>query len=598
MASSTLQPFYTFRDSILGLIHADPELRKQYVHERIFGDIDVAIQDIIPPSQMPDVKLRKKTQYQKSLFRYILATYEPDLGDMVKMRNSGEIKGNPAIYLKNKYGEEIIEYIGGKSYQEFVDYKDVFGLWQKVERSINKYNLNLITAATTYIFSPESYPLNQTDIDMFLSQNNVPNDITNLPIENQLSLRRLFPFAWLNKDLPSEWVGENNKNVRYAEEMHGGKKNLINGSSTQGLNTSLKNLWKRPGPSHPKQYQQFMFALDHNPVTLKPLILFRGISMKTPRIGDEIVEHGFSSKSYLYDIASKYGGDTCCTLIISYPANHKFVMVNDQSKAYLLEIVSYPGEVLRVTNTLGNDIYCEFVRYQTHIDPEGVEIVVPRQTEYSIIDTSMLYAYEEITIYYRMHNNDIYEDYDKIYNFLETTDSVTTPIKIEGVDSDIVDDLDQYFQTGRLPVLDSLREGHPEIARAVRYFTRNIVTTTPSEAFNFHEYYGFTSLQDVINDSETSQKIKTVIYWRSHLTQAIPESDINDMINVMTQLGINVTPNTIPYWRQNYPVISVSTSDNAAALIKLQPIIKATLDTNLVIIQTHPNTLARLVQLE
>lgn len=601
MSSLTIHPIFTFRDYTLGSKGVDEAKWDQYYQggEKGYGDVSIFIQDLVSPEEIPDKRQRLMEGIRRTILRYTLATPEPKIGDMIDMKPIWIEFRNPLNYLIHIFGEDVIKQIYFRQPLENISTNmDYFNLWESMQNVVENYNKELIYAMSARYDIQKPFEISQTDINTELTRHNLPLSIINLPVEQQVEYRKIFPYAWYISELPQNWVLQNGRNLRYAEEMYPGKDLITgHGSSTLALNRDLKTSWRNTNDDNIRQYKQYMFALDHNEVTPNPLILFRGLSMKSSQIGGEIFEYGFSSKSYAHNIAVDYSKDKGYLLIISYPAAHKFIMVNSGFKVHFLELVSYPGEILRVTNIIGNEIHCDFVGYKSHIDYNKVEITVPRHVEYSILDQSILYAYMEVYTYYStVKFAHTHSDYKKIIEFLQTTSSVGLHLHIENIQTYVLDDLYRVFQTGKFPLLDSLRAGHPNLSQTIRYLTKNIVTLSPPEAKRFYDKK-LKTLEGISKDSATSSKIKDIIYWRAHLTHPIHENDIMEILRIMATTT-DVQLNHIPVWRQNYPVISVSTSDIAAVKAELGSMIKAELEPNLIVVQTSPDKIAHLIELE
>lgn len=228
-----------------------------------------------------------------------------------------------------------------------------------------KYALMYITAL--------NYP-DSKEIDDYLIQQNIPADLSKLSLFQRSYWRIKYPYAYLRKDVPKDWL-ENN-DLRY--EIDSYKYKSIQ-QATQDLNDAMrkKNYDFLGGVENRKfitnQYYQYMEYLNGAKPYPVPIILFRGIKINKPQVGDEHIELGFNSKSYFYHLAKKYQ-TTCCMLIMSYPAGHIFVA--PPVKRFLWEYVSYPGEVFKITKVQYDNVYCEFLRYEPHIDPSGKKIII------------------------------------------------------------------------------------------------------------------------------------------------------------------------------------------------------------------------------
>jgi hypothetical protein len=163
------------------------------------------------------------------------------------------------------------------------------------------------------------------------------------------------------------------------------------------LNNAILNKWVfEPGTYSDARilYDVYIDILNKSTPLPNPIVLFRASNFNIPNIGDEIIEYGFASKTYEFSVAQGYAKQ-CCMFIISYPANHKFIMPNYQVKRALMEFMSYPGEVIKVDNigTLPGVVkmdpnnvllripitivYCHFVRYEPHTGPDGIEVLPP-----------------------------------------------------------------------------------------------------------------------------------------------------------------------------------------------------------------------------
>lgn len=107
-------------------------------------------------------------------------------------------------------------------------------------------------------------------------------------------------------------------------------------------------------------YKRMIRLINEAPNNPDTLYLFRGIRdtryfrLKLD-IGDTFSDPAFSSRTTSPVIARDFAGETCCAIIVKYPANTQpFIYTDDDSfdsngNAYLeSEYLTYPGEVLRV----------------------------------------------------------------------------------------------------------------------------------------------------------------------------------------------------------------------------------------------------------
>lgn len=612
--------YHEFTFEIINRVVSNKDTKRQYEIDRRVLGITLSIKDvkIPPPNETSEQnEQRLNGEYKDSLLRYMVATYEKQLPLVPSQREIDLYGGDLMFYLDRKYSGVVLTYVDRDKNPN----RDPWITWKNVAEGIKQFNSDLFLINLSYATDenkfnhPDAY-----DIKRFFDRIGLPYIVHDLPVREQVRLKKAYPFAWLGgirsqqlddddnflatRDFPRGWILQNNQNIQNLADIM---------SSIGELNDILKTgNWFGASPHHIQQYEQLISILDNNPVTKNPLILFKTFDLGYDiKKGDLITIDGFASKRYVYnDVAPLYvtatHGSTMNiilppTLIISYPAGHKFVMINEK-----LEFLTYPSEILHIDQIDGNDIYCHFMHYHPHTAPPSEELPINSP----IINESALYAYEEIFIYaYDERNLDKQWEYNNIAMFLMSTDSITLPIKYGEIDSvklELIDELNYFLRTRRFPTLTKLRQLNPELSHYINYFTKNVITVTPSEATDFYEK-GYRTLEDLEKDEFFSKRVKDAIYWRAHLTQSIDQDDIDDVMVIINRIDIGAKYKPKPKWLQNYPVIPIMLKKSVDIILpqlELNGFIKSVLikskysdEPTSIIFQRSPNKTAHVVEL-
>lgn len=106
--------------------------------------------------------------------------------------------------------------------------------------------------------------------------------------------------------------------------------------------------------------------------------LFRGTDnfkpIRTIKVGETFTDLGFMSKSLSVEVVKKKFQKQGKFLIMSYPfATKQLLMAPVSEDPSELEIISFPGEIFRVTNIEGDNIYMEYIG--NYYDKNGVFIL-------------------------------------------------------------------------------------------------------------------------------------------------------------------------------------------------------------------------------
>lgn len=601
------KPYHNFDFEIIGKViydnlKYDKDTKRQYEIDRQILGISLNIKDvkIAPPDEtLEQNKRRLNEEYKKSLLRYMVTTYEKQLPLVPSQKEIDLYGSDPASYLNRIYGETTLTYVDRDKNPD----KDPWVTWRNIAEAIKQFNSDLFLINLSYIKDENKFDRpDEYDTKKFLDGIGLPFTLNDLPIMEQLRLKKIYPFTWLQREFPREWILQNKQKAQNLSDIM---------PYIGELNTIMKSgNWFGASPYHIQQYEQLISILDNNLVTKNPLILFKTFDLDNDiKVGNGITIFGFDPKRYVYnDVKPLYVTSTRNsvidiilppTLIISYPAGHKFVMINEK-----LEFLTYPNEVLYVDYVDGNDIYCHFKHYHPHMAPPVEELPINSP----VIEESALRAYGEIFIYAYKRNVDQW-DYSKISMFLLSNDTITLPIKydeIKDVKPEIIDELNYFLRTKRFPTLTKLRQLNPELSHFISYFTKNIVTMTPDRAASFYDQ-GYRTLQDLEQSEKIPKKFKDAIYWRVHLMQQIDKDDIDDVMKIINRVDSEAKYKAKPKWQQEYPVIPIvlkKSVDTILPQLELDGFIKSVLikpkygeEPTSVIFQRDPNKIAHVVEL-
>jgi hypothetical protein len=449
------------------------------------------------------------------------------------------------------------------------------------------FNDQMRDYAQSYIWRPETYP-DPTTLVTYLEENGIPPSLYPFDLKIEVYHRYRHPYAWLTFIFPLAWIKAHDEVYRSKSWLPQGDED-VTGINIRELNQDLATNWQYSSGSVKRQYRQFMSLLEQVPPLPNRVVLFRGVKMITlPQVGDVITEHGFSSKTPYYYIAKEFGR----VLIISYPANHKFYLPEDGHKRSLyFEAMSYPGEQLRVLHTDEDDggIYCEFIGYAPHPNPEGVSITPPLtdtmgSAKTKIGDIYLSFPEPEKSESYEDHPQDrrdmiSYLQELSVYFQLEDKDpyEVNTALNYLLHRWVAPKDLPSHAQRGlvrtlRFADLEGEHKDHPEVAKRLIYL-KDVVTSNPRTIF--------TSGCDTLKCLwDLDARSHTAITWRSHLSQPISWDELLEIDQTLKKLLEYDRHHFISTRRgpQKEPVTTaILLLQNDKNLNKLEPIIVTTL---------------------
>lgn len=225
-------------------------------------------------------------------------------------------------------------------------------------------------------------------IGRYLNSHCLPRSLHGLTHEEIFMFRMQYPYAWLDMDIDYDWLNESIDIMRTITVKH----RIDATIDTESADLALKNKWR--GSRNPLDtwehliYICYMEVLNNVKPIARPLVLFKIIfGSKIPDVGENIVEHGFSSKAYSSTFARKYStnGDDSLILMINYPAGHKLA---PSIKFHIFsDFISYPGEILRVDKVFKyegiNIAFCTFTGYEKHVNPLFREVIPEMKDDFT-----------------------------------------------------------------------------------------------------------------------------------------------------------------------------------------------------------------------
>lgn len=436
-------------------------------------------------------------------------------------------------YITEKYGSEILTFFLRKA-----DGK-ISKVWYLLSDAIDQYNKDVININ-------QNFPV-EHDVEKLLLSQNLPLSISNLSVEEQIKWRRIYPFAWISQEITYDWIKFNNNLVDAVQKMHAGV-GYIKNLNTREINRELSHGWHNREDYrnfHIQHYQQYMYGLNHNKIISTQLTLFyTSRNIPLPRTGETIKMSGFLVKNYL-EQPIRHPDDKI--FIISYPSV-KFLMDG-------LNFVTFPNEewlVRKISND--REIYCDFLRYSSHIQPDGTEIIPKDEVVLpNEINESLSYALEEIDVYYQFKKSD---------------------------SSEISTNLIEYQ-------LDAMRKAFPDLAKTISYFAR-IPTINPKLAYDFYQR-GYRTLKNLISSIYVKENVKKAIWWRSHLKYPIKNPNSLEILKSLISERTNVKIVTEDYQRFELNMFEMSD------LVRLGSYLKDKLDEKHLIIQLDQRYVAELV---